>query len=174
MKYDLTSFLDGDEYSHSIEGELITTPDLDHSGIKIIPPINYNGKIYKVDINSYLHVDINYTYEGNCDRCLIPIVSTCSTVLSGKLIHNKGKYNNEDELDEIIFYEDNQLNLEEYIWSQVVSSLPMKTLCSKGCKGLCPVCGKDLNTQSCDCMGNTIDPRLEKLKELFPTNKEVL
>ena len=81
---------------------------------------------------------------------------------------NKGKYDDEDELEDVILYENDELNLEEYIWSQVVSSLPMKTLCSNDCKGLCPTCGVDLNTQSCDCMGNTIDPRLEKLKELFP------
>ncbi|TJX16187.1 DUF177 domain-containing protein [Tissierella creatinini] len=166
MKYDLTSFFDGDEYAYKLEGEIYEVPALD-SG-HIIDPIKYNGKIYKVDGSSELHVDIQYKYEDECSRCLKPTTRVYNTVLSGKLMTNKGKYNDEDESEEIIFYEDGHLNLEEYIWSHVVSSLPMKTLCSNDCKGLCPNCGIDLNYQSCNCMGNTIDPRLEKLKELFP------
>lgn len=165
MKYDLTNFLGGEEYAYKLDGEIHNIPALD-SG-HILDPIKYEGKIYKVDGSFELQIHIEYTYEDECNRCLNPTTSVITTVLSGKLITNKGKYNDEDESEDIIFYEDNQLNLEEYIWSQVVSSLPMKTLCSYDCKGLCPTCGINLNNQSCDCMGYTIDPRLEKLKELF-------
>ncbi len=166
MKYDLTSFFDGEEYAYKMEGEIHNVPSLE-SG-HIIEPIKYSGKIYKVDGNPELYIDIQYKYEDSCSRCLKPTTQVLTTVLSGKLMTNKGKYNDEDESEEIFFYEDDQLNLEEYIWSQIVSSLPMKTLCSNDCKGLCPVCGVDLNNQSCNCMENAVDPRLEKLKELFP------
>lgn len=30
-------------------------------------------------------------------------------------------------------------------------ALPMKWRCGPGCKGLCPVCGTDLNTLTCSC-----------------------
>ncbi len=43
----------------------------------------------------------------------------------------------------------------------------MKPLCSK-CKGLCPKCGINLNEDQCDCESEYVDPRFEKLKELFP------
>jgi uncharacterized protein len=138
------------------------------SDIRIIDPIKFNGEIFKVDGTCHLHVDIKYSYESKCDRCLKTTINEISTVLSGELKENNGKHDDEDEFDEIIFYENNLLNLKEYIWSQVVSSLPMKILCSNDCKGLCFKCGVDLNIQSCDCMKNVVDPRLEKLKELFP------
>ena len=168
MILDLSGFFDGDEHSYHLEGKLENMGLPKDSNFKIINPIRYNGEIYKVDSEYLIHINISYKYESYCDRCLKLAIDEISTVLSGKLKENKGKYDDEDELDEIIYYNDNLLNLAEYIWSQVVSSLPMKILCSNECKGLCPSCGIDLNTQSCDCMGNTIDPRLEKLKELFP------
>ena len=34
---------------------------------------------------------------------------------------------------------------------QFVLTLPMKPLCSDDCKGLCPVCGTNLNRGTCDC-----------------------
>lgn len=171
MKYDLSGFLDSYEKSYHLEGEIDNESFSKDNNIKIIDPIKFNGEIFKVDRELLVQVTIWYTYISNCDRCLNPTTSEITTILSGKLEEAKGKFDDDDcddELDEIIFYENNLLNLEEYILSQVISSLPMKNLCSDDCKGLCPKCGNDLNTQSCDCMKNIIDPRLEKLMEFFP------
>ena len=97
-----------------------------------------------------------------------PTTMEMETLLSEQIIIDKGNINIEEFDEEFIYLQDYLLNMDDYIWSQVVISLPMKILCSNNCKGLCPQCGIDLNTQSCNCMDNTIDPRLEKLKELFP------
>lgn len=45
--------------------------------------------------------------------------------------------------------------------------LPMKPLCRPDCKGLCPVCGKNLNEGTCNCSTEVVDPRLEKLRDLL-------
>jgi uncharacterized protein len=49
---------------------------------------------------------------------------------------------------------------------QFYLALPMKPLCSEGCKGLCAMCGTNLNKGSCDCKREWEDPRLAALKEL--------
>lgn len=46
-------------------------------------------------------------------------------------------------------------------------SLPLKFLCREDCRGICPQCGKDLTESACNCRGEVLDPRLEKLKELL-------
>ena len=49
---------------------------------------------------------------------------------------------------------------------QISLEVPIKPLCSKDCKGLCPKCGTDLNESKCDCAARPrIDPRLAGLKE---------
>ncbi|MBQ3561654.1 MAG: DUF177 domain-containing protein, partial [Oscillospiraceae bacterium] len=45
--------------------------------------------------------------------------------------------------------------------------VPFQLLCREDCKGLCPVCGSDLNEKTCNCNQKQIDPRLEKLKMLL-------
>ena len=42
-----------------------------------------------------------------------------------------------------------------------------KFLCSESCKGLCVVCGTNLNVSECDCDTEEIDPRLEMFKKLL-------
>jgi uncharacterized protein len=169
MIFDLSSFLGKHEHSYHLEGEIEGKSLSNDISIKIINPIKFDGDIFKVNGDYHIHVNIWYTYESNCDRCLKPTAKEIKTVLSGKLKESTGDFNDEDEDEEIIYYDTNNLlKLDDYIWSQVVSSLPMKVLCSTDCKGLCTQCGIDLNVQSCNCIEDTIDPRLEKLKELFP------
>lgn len=49
----------------------------------------------------------------------------------------------------------------------------MKVVCREDCKGLCPVCGKDLNKGDCDCDTTYRDPRFESLRALFNDDEEV-
>ncbi|RKY75804.1 DUF177 domain-containing protein, partial [candidate division KSB1 bacterium] len=44
--------------------------------------------------------------------------------------------------------------------------VPAKKLCMEDCKGLCPVCGKNLNTGSCSCVKDEIDPRWQGLRNI--------
>ena len=47
--------------------------------------------------------------------------------------------------------EDNVLELDELVISDLLLQLPTKILCKEDCKGLCFKCGKDLNDGDCDC-----------------------
>jgi uncharacterized protein len=47
------------------------------------------------------------------------------------------------------------------------AELPMKPLCREDCRGLCPVCGVDLNLRQCSCEIKEIDPRWEMLRDLL-------
>ncbi|MCD6461068.1 DUF177 domain-containing protein [bacterium] len=43
------------------------------------------------------------------------------------------------------------INLTESLREDIMVSLPIRVLCQKDCKGLCPHCGTDLNKGSCEC-----------------------
>ncbi|ABB39223.1 protein of unknown function DUF177 [Oleidesulfovibrio alaskensis G20] len=55
------------------------------------------------------------------------------------------------------------------LWEEFIVSLPAKPLCASGCKGLCPVCGKNLNDGKCGCDTEQYDPRLAALRGLKVT-----
>jgi len=56
--------------------------------------------------------------------------------------------------------------LEDVLREQVLLSLPVRTLCKPDCKGLCPRCGQNRNSQPCSCDEGQPDPRWEALAEL--------
>ncbi len=59
-----------------------------------------------------------------------------------------------------------EINLAALLWEEFILSLPEKALCKADCKGLCRNCGQNLNTGTCACKPDDLDPRLEKLREL--------
>lgn len=72
----------------------------------------------------------------------------------------------DDELD-MGFYQGEELDLQELLKEQILLNKQMKPLCGEHCKGICPKCGKDLNTGQCNCSQREIDPRLEVLKNFL-------
>jgi uncharacterized protein len=67
---------------------------------------------------------------------------------------------------EIGYYNGDGLVLEDVLREQVLLSLPEKTLCRADCKGLCPGCGRNLNTEPCSCEPAVADPRWSALSDL--------
>lgn len=56
------------------------------------------------------------------------------------------------EGDEIeVMSEDKTIDIANMITSALILDLPQIPLCDDDCKGICPKCGCNLNTQSCDC-----------------------
>ena len=78
-----------------------------------------------------------------------------------------------EEDDEQNFMEGYELNVVNLVNNEILMSWPMKVLCKPQCKGICTVCGKDLNTGECGCDTFVPDPRWAALKDIFNANKEV-
>ncbi len=57
------------------------------------------------------------------------------------------------------------LDISGLINALVWGNLPMRPLCREDCKGLCSVCGCDLNEKVCNCDRTVYDPRLAILRE---------
>ena len=73
---------------------------------------------------------------------------------------------NEDN-DEIVLLENGQADVEDLARTAFLLGMDTKTLCSEDCKGLCPVCGKNLNRGECTCLEKKVDPRMEILRKFF-------
>ena len=52
---------------------------------------------------------------------------------------------------EIGFFEGEGLFLADVLAEQVLLAIPMKVICRSDCRGLCPHCGANLNTDECRC-----------------------
>ncbi|NPA26086.1 MAG: DUF177 domain-containing protein [Chloroflexi bacterium] len=57
------------------------------------------------------------------------------------------------------------IDLGPLVREHMILAIPLKPLCHPECKGLCPVCGANLNETSCEHQGRTVDPRWAALQE---------
>lgn len=67
-----------------------------------------------------------------------------------------------DETD-IAFFDGQGLFLADVLAEQVNLQIPMKVICRSDCRGLCPHCGANLNSEECRCEIHSPDPRLAPL-----------
>jgi uncharacterized protein len=64
------------------------------------------------------------------------------------------------------FYEEEFIQVDEILREQILLALPMVPRCADTCRGLCPVCGVDLNQESCGCSLGEEDPRWSSLASM--------
>jgi len=104
-----------------------------------------------------------------CGRCLESYDTDLDTEFS-LFLTQRQSVSDQIELElleedmSIDFIEDDKIDLDEIVRAQVYLSLPMKCLCSENCRGLCPVCGINLNKEQCECRKETGHPGFSKLK----------
>jgi uncharacterized protein len=142
---------------------------------EIVAPVELEFDIHKDKDKFRLIGHLRAELELPCSRCLEPhrfIVdadfdqrylpaSTASTEPEREV--------QEDDL-ETSYYSDDQIDLAELMREQFYLALPMKPLCRADCRGLCPHCGTNLNTGTCDCTPVWEDPRLAALKAIKENN----
>ena len=126
--------------------------------------ITHDGSSYPVKSSNKLLLKLTNTAQGEalveaklqfvagipCDRCLEEVEVPFDLSIVQKLVAPDRA--DQDALEEQeAFMEGYSLNIDSLIDNEITTSWPMKVLCRPDCKGLCPVCGKDLNTGACGC-----------------------
>jgi uncharacterized protein len=75
-------------------------------------------------------------------------------------------------LDNLIYYDGQTIDLTNRVIETIILSVPEVPLCKEDCKGLCPICGIDLNENpDHSCETEEIDPRFVTLKKLLDDEK---
>jgi uncharacterized protein len=72
----------------------------------------------------------------------------------------------EEEDTRTAFFTGTKLAIADILREQLLLALPMKVLCKVDCKGLCPVCGINLNTGACSCPRQDFSPHMDVLSDI--------
>lgn len=109
--------------------------------------------------------------ELPCSRCLEPFTSPVDAAFDLRYqpqSSNTGDDEREIEEDDLTtaFYQGDAIDLGQLMREQFYLSLPMKPLCTEACRGLCSMCGANVNRGECGCKREWPDPRLAALREL--------
>ena len=137
---------------------------------RIVAPVHLAFEIHKDKEKFRLVGTVRSELELPCSRCLEPFRLPVDQGFDLRY-HPQSEASTEGETEvadedlETSFYRDEQIDLNELVREQFYLALPMKPLCREDCKGLCPQCGTNLNTDTCACEPAWEDPRLAALKQ---------
>lgn len=125
-------------------------------------PVQFNGQLVNVSGVLKLSGQLNTRYTTICYRCLRNLEQKMDVYVREDLIRR-------DKCTdcEAYTYEGNYLEIDKILKDNIILNLPMRLLCKDDCKGLCPICGSDLNERECDCREDKINMKMEVLKNFF-------
>ncbi len=110
-----------------------------------------------------------------CSRCLENV--DCEyhlTVFRNINLATKEAYTDDaSDADEISYIEDCNLDIDMLVLDELYTVLPMNVVCKDDCKGICKVCGTNLNESTCNCDQTVPDPRMAVFSDIFNQFKEV-
>jgi uncharacterized protein len=87
----------------------------------------------------------------SCCKCLKNIVE--EVIVPQAECEFRSQREHDDPLHDIYYMDtkDKTIDLSEVLRQEIILHFPLIPVCSKRCKGLCPVCGKDCNKSICKC-----------------------
>ena len=149
----------------------------------VISPADLDLEIPEISVSSPIYVELEiakrrdtFVIEGwvrtsavvECARCLDSFHQEIEETVA--LLVHRGAVPRVDDVDDevkVIAAEAGTVDLSDEIRDAVLLSLPVKPLCSEECRGICPLCGQNLNREgTCGCHQEIADPRWEALRTI--------
>ena len=148
-----------------IDGE-VDLPDTDFMGemYTFKTPISVKGDVTNNGKSLILAVVCSGKMGTQCARCMKDITVDIDFPVEEHLVRSDGEFS-EDE--DIITFDGHTVELDGIIADNLIMNIEGRYLCKDDCKGLCPVCGQDLNEGECGCSREVIDPRWQGLADLM-------
>ena len=112
----------------------------------------------------------------HCARCLKKFILPIEWEFGDCFVHMRDIPSDEDKellQDDmnVSLLPEEGIEAKDIVEEQIWLNIPMKPLCHDGCKGLCSICGADLNFGECGCEHWQSDPRfavLHSFKQKLP------
>lgn len=155
----------GEEHRDAVEIEL---EPFDLGGQRYLPvPPEVEAELAVVQATTGLDLRLRFDVRlhGPCMRCLED--AALDVAVDAREYH-AAQPGEDDELRSE-YVADDQLELSAWARDAIALALPDQILHAPDCRGLCPVCGKDLNREPHEHEETVVDPRWSALEGLKDT-----
>jgi len=103
---------------------------------------------------------------GTCDRCLEPAEFDLAGEVDEYYLFKAPSQTDslgedEDDVDFSLVGDDHTIDLTDALQASILMETPFVVLCREDCRGLCPVCGENLNLHDCGHAAQIEEERLE-------------
>ncbi len=136
------------------------------SDVRLARPLEVQLEAQQVGHDVVVRGQLTGAAKLECRRCLVAVCVPIAEDLA--VLYQAGVDAVEAEQSEVypLPARGQELDLGPMVREQVLLAVPPYAICSEGCKGLCPTCGKNLNEGPCACEPETGDERWAALRRL--------
>jgi uncharacterized protein len=154
------------------------------TGFKLVRAGQLKAKFDKVGTEVLVKASMDLELEAPCKRCVDPVKFTLPVSFALDLVpeselrespDDEGEDDGGGERAGTFAFDDadqepfdgKRVEMDPFVSEQLVLALPVSgVVCRDDCKGLCTVCGNNLNERECGCERKPVDVRLLKLKDI--------
>ncbi len=122
----------------------------DVHGYTFARPIEVRGEVCNRSGIVTLKYTVSCVLDVACDRCLKPFQQEHTYDFTHTVVPSL--HSDSSAYDSYLVAENDSIDMNETAISDLLLMLPTKILCMEECKGLCFICGCDLNESTCDCL----------------------
>ena len=143
--------------------------ELKCSDLEVVGPVSVSLKLTNAETRILVQGEASAELRTVCARCDEAFLLPLEIVVEEGFVPEDSPEADVTGLDafEVLTYKEDRVPLDEMLRQNFLAAVPMQPICRGGeCKGMCDQCGCDLNTASCKCKEEDIDPRWAALGEL--------
>ncbi|MFA6918275.1 MAG: DUF177 domain-containing protein [Candidatus Gracilibacteria bacterium] len=167
LSFDISKLLEsttGTRDNYTFEGPIV------FENMKLKAPLKGEVEVMRIEEGFNVRAtNVETKVESLCDRCLKPYGQEIIIKSTERIFYMNPPQECEDKAD--LFMVDKKrlvVDVTEMLRQEIILHFPPNLVCSRGCKGLCAVCGKDKNKSLCKCKEVSTEYKpLSKLKELL-------
>lgn len=131
-----------------------------------LTPLQGQFTATRISEGVYVNGRLQSSIHTQCTRCLDDILAP-TTIHLDELFYYPAEAAPEDETVYTFDGESGFIDLAPLVRELSLLETPTQTFCQPNCRGLCMICGQNLNEINCNCETDNIDPRLAKLRSLL-------
>lgn len=119
---------------------------------RLVKPAEVHGVCIRTGENAYVVSGSLYMQlSGTCAKCAMPATAELTVQFEERFVK-------EPNDDETYPFTGDEIDLTQALSDNAFLALPGRILCKQDCKGLCPICGTDLNEAECLCTADDKNP----------------
>jgi uncharacterized protein len=142
--------------------------------VQLCSPLTGHADLARTNRGIFVELQYETSVRLTCGRCLDDFCLGVQGEFKDEILPPSTEPAHRDTTDEDDanrISPENTLDLSEIIRQEILLELPLQPLCRQDCPGLCPTCGVDLRTESCDCDSANQDNPFGRLAELLKPEK---
>ncbi len=124
--------------------EVLCRPDIS-SEDSAFSDVEVRGTIRNIAGAVLVNLTVSGKYSGICDRCLefaeFPVNARINTSITEDF----------QSKDDSLFVKNGKIDFAITAYHALALEVPTQILCKEDCKGLCHICGTNLNIKQCEC-----------------------